>query len=190
MHYLYGDSTPSPLKSNFLEFLRDAIDFCVVALKTDDHIADGRARAVRLKEAADAELERLEAFIDGVTGQIASAETGDPASPTAECSNELLALVASTHRSTEHAINQKLARDHANIDAEEDAAREPCVQALEALLVPHDPPDATDVMRLSQSEDRTRYHATLDARAAFGMAWSIDLAIGDNNPFASPVTAG
>jgi hypothetical protein len=39
MEFLYGDSTPSPLASNFLEFLRDAIDFGVFALHIDDEIA-------------------------------------------------------------------------------------------------------------------------------------------------------
>jgi hypothetical protein len=32
MSYLYGDSTPSQLEVNFIEFLRDAVECCVQVL--------------------------------------------------------------------------------------------------------------------------------------------------------------
>src|SRR5207248_2719364 len=53
MNYLYGDSTPSPLKSNFLEFLRDDIDFGVFALLADDRIRLGREQVESLRQKAD-----------------------------------------------------------------------------------------------------------------------------------------
>ena len=43
MNYLYGDSSPSQLTSNFLEFLRDAIDFSVA--DTVPKYAEACARA-------------------------------------------------------------------------------------------------------------------------------------------------
>ena len=35
MSYLYGDSSPSPLESNFIDFLRMAMDFCVHVVLSD-----------------------------------------------------------------------------------------------------------------------------------------------------------
>ena len=52
MHYLFGDSTPSKLTTNFLEFLKDAVDFAVFALKTDDRIKRGQTQAAGLRREA------------------------------------------------------------------------------------------------------------------------------------------
>ena len=52
MTYLYGDSTPSTLRRNFLEFLRDALDFCVYVLQADARIQLGRARIDALRRQA------------------------------------------------------------------------------------------------------------------------------------------
>ena len=60
MEFLYGDSTPSPLTSNFLEFLRDALDFAVFVLHLDDEIADIHERTRATARAADEEIQRLE----------------------------------------------------------------------------------------------------------------------------------
>ena len=64
MHYLFGDSTPSRLTTNFLEFLKSAIDFCVTALHTDERIRQGQAKAVRLATAWSSELRQPGAEID------------------------------------------------------------------------------------------------------------------------------
>ena len=82
MTYLFGDSTPSPLTSNFLEFFRDAVDFSVFALQTDERIKQGRERARALRREADAEMERLGAFVgriaeaidEGVRNHVVSSE--------------------------------------------------------------------------------------------------------------------
>jgi len=72
--YLYGDSTESELESNFLELLRDAIDFSVFVLQADERIKAGKAQIATLSEEATSELGRLEAFTDGVAGAFKSGE--------------------------------------------------------------------------------------------------------------------
>jgi hypothetical protein len=76
MSYLYGDSTPTDLKSNFLEFLRDAIDFAVFVLEADASIKHGHVRIQKNTEAMEAEIGRLEHFIGVVTQSIRAAEKG------------------------------------------------------------------------------------------------------------------
>ena len=62
MSYLYGDSTPSPLKSNFIEFLGEALDFSVHTLQSANRLQLLAKRIVATKEEADAEITRLEAL--------------------------------------------------------------------------------------------------------------------------------
>ncbi len=190
MTYLYGDSTPSQLTSNFLEFLRDAVDFAVVLLQADGRINKGQIRAATLRREADAEMQRLDAFTQVVRGTIESTDAGDPESATAHFATRLVSVVADTHRSAAHGIRSRLAEQIAAIEADEALARDGCVKALEVLLLPHDPPDASSITRVTLSEDGTKYQARLAGRASFGLEWTIDLAIPDSNLWAQPVAVG
>lgn len=190
MTYLYGDSTPSQLTSNFLEFLRDAVDFAVVLLQADGRITRGQARAALLRKEADAEMGRLDTFTQHVRTTIETADPGDPESATAHFATRLVAVVADTHRSAAHGIRSRLADQIAAIEADEAVARDECFKALEALLLRHDPPDASSVSRIVLSEDGTKYTARLGGRAGFGLDWAIELGIADSNLWATPVTIG
>ncbi len=187
MYYLFGDSTPSKLTTNFLEFLKDAVDFAVFALQSDDRIKRGQGRAIALRNEAEAEGHRLDRFIQVVSGTIERADTGVDDSPTTNCATRLLALVVDTHRSASNGIKQRLAEDIAAIEADEAAARAACVKALETLLLPHDPPDASSVLRVSLADDGSRYGATLAGSAEFGLEWTLGLAIPDGNLWSSPL---
>ena len=49
MTYLYGDSTPSTLEINFIEFLRSGVQFCVQVLLAEQRIAEGEVRTRALE---------------------------------------------------------------------------------------------------------------------------------------------
>src|SRR5579859_6135363 len=83
MGYLYGDSSPSPLQSDFLSFLSDALDFSVSVLLADERIKRGLHEAVRLRRAADEEVNRLEALAATVKASLEKAPKGKLESPTA-----------------------------------------------------------------------------------------------------------
>ena len=46
MSYLYGDSSPSSLRINFIDFLRDAVEFSVAVLAADRHVREGADKPV------------------------------------------------------------------------------------------------------------------------------------------------
>jgi hypothetical protein len=186
MSYLYGDSTPTELRSNFLEFLRDAVDFAVFVLDADARIKHGKVRIQRNTDAMEAELGRLGHFIGVITRSIRDAEKGSTDSPTAACATYLEKLVADSERASTTAMRARLAQYVASVDAEEAATRAACFKALETLLAPHDPPDATTVTRVVLVQPG-RYDATLDGRSTFGLAWTFALAIPDGTMWASPV---
>jgi hypothetical protein len=186
MSYLYGDSTPTELRSNFLEFLRDAVDFAVFVLEADARIKNGKVRIQRNTDAMEAELGRLEQFIGVVTRSIREAEKGTTDSPTAACATYLEKLVSDSERASVNAMRARLAQYIASVDAEEAESRAACFKALETLLVPHVPPDASTVTRLVLVQPG-RYEATLDGRSTFGLAWTFALAIPDGTMWASPI---
>jgi hypothetical protein len=186
MYFLYGDSTASPLKSNFLEFLRDSIDFAVFVLEADERIKRGKARIEKLSDETEAELARLETFIRGVMRTIEESEKGSPESATSQCAARLTGLVLETQRATVAAAQSRLADDIARVNAEEASTREKCHEALGTLLAPHEPPDTSLVTRLVLVPSGT-YSATLRGDAAFGLEWESELAIPDGSLFASAV---
>jgi hypothetical protein len=186
MNYLYGDSTASQLKSNFLEFLRDAIDFCVFVLQADAKIKAGHVEIARLGEEADKESARLERFVNGVSKAVHEGEKGEPNSPTAECGARLAGLIIDAHRAAADGIRSSLALAKAKIDQEESAGRDECLEALGTLLAPHDPPNAVSVMRVTLG-DGGRYKVTTEGKAEPALEWTLTLGVPDGHAWASPV---
>lgn len=186
MNYLYGDSTPSKLTSNVLEFLRDAIDFSVFAVQADERIKEGKARAREAEEEAQAELRRLEGFIAVVQRSIAEANKGRADSPTAHCGTRLVELVAGAERSAADGIRKALADRIATLDAQEAAVRASVLSALGRLLAPHDPPEASVALHATLSPSG-RYEAQVTGKAPFGLSWTFDLAIADDDLFGTPL---
>jgi hypothetical protein len=184
MNYLYGDSTTSQLKSNFLEFLRDSIDFSVFVLQADARMKQGRIQIRELGEQADAESERLDRFISSVSRAVHGGDKGEPDSPTAKCGDRLAALIVDAHRASIDGIRQNLADAVARIEEEEAASRDACLKALGALLAPHDPPDSTTVIQLSLGATN-RYKATLDGKAQPDLAWTLEVGIPDGHAWSS-----
>ena len=101
MNYLFGDSTPSTLTSNFLEFFRDALDFSVFALQADERIKRQTERIRTLRKEADEEMERLDAFVASIVKAIETAPKGAAESPTALCSAHLTTMSAEALRAAE-----------------------------------------------------------------------------------------
>lgn len=186
MNYLYGDSSPSKLTSNVLEFLRDALDFSVFAVQADDRVKQGKAKAREANDEAEAELGRLERFIAVVARSITEAEKGSPDSPTAQCGTRLVELVDGAERSAADGIRKALADQIAALDATEAAVRASVLAALGKLLAPHDPPEATVVLE-AVLQSSGRYEAKVTGKAPFGLRWTFDLAIGQEDIWAQPV---
>lgn len=186
MNYLYGDSTVSTLKSNFLEFIRDALDFSVFVLQTDARIKQGHLRVRVLGDESDAETRRLERFITSVTRAVDTGDKGESESPTARCAARLATLIDDTHQASLDGIQKNLADAIAQIEADETAARDACLKALGTLLAPHDPPGASTVLRLGLL-DSGRYSANLEATSEPALEWTLEVSIPDGHLWSSPM---
>jgi hypothetical protein len=184
MEFLYGDSTPSPLTSNFLEFLRDAIDFGVFALRIDDEISAIGERSLLTSRAADEEIERLETLGRAVATSIDQAPKGAVESETSRCATQLTAVSAEAIAVAIASVRQKLERQREHLAAEEATQRDACFKALETLLLPHSPPESAVSVRIERGADRA-YRAWRYGETAFGLKWRIELGIQQSNAFAS-----
>jgi len=183
MEFLYGDSTPSPLTSNFLEFLRDAIDFGVFALSLDDEIAAIHARTREATKAAEDEVERLDELGRAVAAAIDGAPKGAAESETSRCATQLAATSADAVAAATAAVREKLEIRRAELAADEAAQRDACFKALESLLLPHSPPESDLSVRIERGADRT-YSSSRHGQTRFGMQWRVDLGIPPGHPFA------
>jgi hypothetical protein len=187
-NYLYGDSTESALKSNFLEFLRDAIDFSVAALKSDQRIDKARARIEALKVEAARHSADLEAFVTTVTGAIESAPK-EADSPTMQCATHLESLSRDALATFKNVIAGKLQADIAQAEAEERAARQASLAALGALLAPHDPPDSTSSSKIALN-DAGVYEGASEGSSPLGLSWSMSLSAPAGHAWSEPVRLG
>src|SRR5262245_35070359 len=78
MRFLYGDSTPFPLETNFIETLKAVVDAAAARLKVDQVLERGR----EVSSAAQAEAEREAMRLDQMAIALASAlEPGMGAQP-------------------------------------------------------------------------------------------------------------
>lgn len=186
MNYLFGDSTPSTLTSNFLEFFRDALDFSVFALQSDERIKQQKERIRALRKEADEETDRLDAFVATVVKAIEAAPKGAAESPTAKCSAHLTTISAEALRSAVNAVRAKLASEVAEGEALEAAERDASNKALEALLAPHDPPDAATVTRLELGATGA-YEGSVFATTDFGLVYSFALKIPETRLWSEPL---
>jgi len=186
MTYLFGDSSPSNLDIDYIEFLREALDFSVQVLAAHERMMAGAARAVEVRLKGEAEVKRLESLGATLARAIEAFDIGAAESPTAQCSEALLRGAAETVRSAIERVNSGSAGDVGRLDEEARRDREKCSEALGSFLVHHDLPKQTSELRLEQ-QNGTGYAARLYVRALDNLMALIDLEVPSGHPFASVV---
>ena len=103
MTYLFGDSSPSSLEIDYIEFLREALDFSVSVLAAHERMVQGAARAVEVKREGDVEIGRLESLGAVVARAVEAFDIGPDTSATAALRAGLLRGAAETVRSVDRA---------------------------------------------------------------------------------------
>src|SRR5215472_2028590 len=182
MTYLFGDSSPSNLESNFLAFLGDALDFCVHVLLADERIKRGRDETAERVRAAAEEVKQLEALAVTVKRAAEPVGKAQASSALAHCSEAIVAEVDRLLRAEVTSVQAKLEEHQTRLLAQERAEREGCAKALEALLLLHDPPDTSWSLHLERAADG-RYIAHMSGATSFGLKWTVELDVPPEHPF-------
>src|SRR4051812_34827752 len=176
MSYLYGDSTPSRLEVNFIEFLRDAVECCVQVLLADQRIAEGAAQTRVLEAATAAEIARLEKLGALVPKALEGASVGDSASATARCVAEIVRSAAGIVRSAAEAESANLEAAINRRDTEAAVERAVFTKALEALVIKHDLPEMTSQTNIALIGGG-RYACRLHISTEFGLDAAMELEV-------------
>lgn len=180
MSFHFGDLTPAPFTTNFLEELRDAIDFAAALADADQCIVTADARREALRRRADQDAARMEALTRSMTAAADAADKGESGSATGALAAELTKLIAQRREAAEAAAKRKLAEDIRAIEAETLAARADYFPMLERYLLARDPPTASQTLRVELvgvKKDERRYTADIVGRSDLGLDWSIEVAV-------------
>jgi hypothetical protein len=183
MTYLYGDSTPSPLEVNFVDFLRDCLDFSVqVALSTDGLLRQAERGDV-LRQSARSDIDRLEKLGSAVVTAVKSVSTGDGNGPTARCALSIVRTTSDLVRSEVQSVNTALEIEEAKLELARAGERENCVKALEVLLLRHDLPDTRSSLNL-KARATAPYAAQVRTATPLGLQATIELEVPSSHLFA------
>jgi hypothetical protein len=181
MRYLYGDSSPSPLQVNFIELLREALDFAVHLTQAAERVEHGRESEQARAQAAEVELGRLEALEGIVSRALAGAPIGAADSPTARCAAAMGRSAADLVRAESDGVRSRLAAERSRLDGEAAREREGCFRALETLLKKHDLPTTESTLALQW--EAGRYQALLHGTTGFGVESTVEMEVPPSSLF-------
>ena len=183
MSYLYGDSTPSKLEVNYIEFLRDAVEFCVQVLLADQRVAQGRTQTRTLEHATVAEVERLQKLGPLVAKAFEGTPLGAADSATARCAaaiarsaNDLVRAEAITD------AGRPGCRDRQARRAGGAGARRHASRRSRRCVVKHDLPDTAVDVHLAITGG-VRYAGRARVKTGFGLDAVFDLEVPAGNLF-------
>jgi hypothetical protein len=182
MSYLFGDSTPSKLEGNYIEFLRDAVEFCVQLLLSDQRVAQGKAHTRSLEHATVAEVERLQKLAPLVTKAFEGMALGAADSPTARTAGAISQAANELVRAEAIRMRDALDAEIGRRDATANEERESAVKALETLIVKHELPGSVSDLHVMLAAGG-RYGARARTKTAFGLETLLDLEIPANHLF-------
>ncbi len=183
MAYLYGDSTESPLETNYLEFLRDALDFSVEILIADYRVQALQETVDEHKRAAEGELQHLRALSERVN-QVMSEPFGSAQSPAQRCAAQIRQGAEDAIMRMAGQIKQALSDQLAQVSNQVQRERTSPLRAIEMLLRHRGLPDSTSHVEVTLAAGGLGgYSAQVRGRADIGLEWTQVLEIPSSHLF-------
>jgi tellurite resistance protein len=186
MSYLYGDSTPSPLEINFIEFLGDCLDFSAQLVASTESMRREGENGEALRRAAHADTQRLERLAVVVSSAVKDISNGQVDNHTTRCAVAIVRSANDLVRTEIESVNSVLQAELAKLDANALAERAKCAKALETLLLRHDLPHTRRSLTL-KTKAGAAYAARLRISTPFGIAATLDLEVPASHLFGHPL---
>jgi hypothetical protein len=174
--YLYGDSTPSPLTTNFIAFLKDAIDFAVHALHCGSRIEDWKQRAARFTEITEIDVERLRALATESIALLDRATANEGDSRLGRSSAQIRQRISEVVRVEIESAQAAIATETCQAERAAASERRNIAKAIEALLLTHTWPEVVEVIEIG-AENGMHYDARVRACTPFGLSWTAKIDI-------------
>jgi hypothetical protein len=182
--FLYGDATPSPLKDDFIAFLRDAVDYAVEVLRADARTAAAARDLERLAEQTEREIAAAEELATDVARALEGPALRAPGSLAGRCAARLQIEARDLVRSEADAARASVTAERARLAQTASKESEACTKAFEALVLAHTLPDTLGVTVLKLAGGAVPYEALLDSQTSYGLEWSTELEIPGNHALA------
>jgi hypothetical protein len=182
MSYLFGDSSPSPFRINFIEFLRLAMGFSVHVLRVEHQVLLEQTRRIQLEDEMEADQHRLEQLLDRLTKTVDDGSQ-DAAPRVVDCAARIKGTAREVVASGISALSEALAEDRAEIEQSIKLQRKSSLNALEKVLLLYDMPESKDTIRVRLT-DGGGYVALLESATSYGLEAVIDLPIPNDSVFA------
>ena len=135
IHYLYGDSTPSSLTTDYIALVRNVFDFAVEVLLHEERTSTTRVDAANLAEAKEAEVTKAEALVERVLRTLeeepieaAASISGRCAAHIRQCAQDLVRAECGLARAVVTLERSRVARIAVQ-------AHDACARAFERLVV-------------------------------------------------------
>src|SRR5579862_7981645 len=176
IEYLYGDSTPSPLSSNFIAFLRDLLDFAVDVLVEDDRVRAATQEVAHLEAASETEVGKAIELAAKVGRALDGTGAGGSDSISARCAARIRQGAEELVRSETGAARALIGLEKARIAQVALGARNACWKAFEKLTLRQDLPGVIVAPRL-WIEGSSHYVVQLHAHTPYGLRWVLGVKI-------------
>jgi hypothetical protein len=183
---LYGDSSPFPYGFDFLESVRAVIDCCVAMLTSQSTIDQMVKRSSEVERRLQGDRGRFDALLLEVQKAAGKFSVDTP-----RLTEAAAQVVATTRALVDHEREHSERQWNAEIAGATRIVDEACataLQALEALLLRHVPPQTTVGWRLTADDDG--YDGTISLTTRFGLEASFGIAIPEQHAFAKPRRVG
>ena len=187
--YLYGDQAPSPLQTNFLAWLGDAMECCIHLVLAEERIKALRAEGRALDDHAEQERVR----IGGLRALVL--EAADAAN---RLGSESMSELAATRvkvaaqdaiTATLAQLQKKLDADHAALVARDRAERDGCLAALATWIAPHETHEGTWALGV-RLDETGGYTAETRGSTPFGLKWECAIELAADHPMRNPIRVG
>ena len=174
MVYLYGDSSASPLKVNFIDLLRHAIELSVELVRAEHRMLAEEEYRRELRERSDGDATALKRLEDAIARAARDAAPAEASQPAVRCAAMIASAVTEAVKSEMRGVQATLAEELGRIDTNVKREVEVCRTALGRFLMGHDLPEAT--VSLSMDARGAQSQAQVRGRA-FGVETTIELDI-------------
>jgi hypothetical protein len=184
--YLFGDATESSLDSNYLEFLKAAVEFCVGVLESTDTIAALQIETQKRKRGATVEREQLQRVARDIETTLQNCLSKADAPITNKCVHQVRGLSRGEIERSKGAIETGLEGELSRIDKEIRRQRVSNHARLETLLLEHDLPHSRQWIDYRAAPDGSAT-ADLVGTAASQLSWSIELDVPPDHALHEPL---
>jgi len=185
MSYLYGDSTPSPLEVNFVDFLGDCLDCCAHLLISTEALRQEAERGDTLRRTADADAKRLERLASAVSSAVKDVPAIQGDDHATRCAVAIVRSSSDLVRNEIEQVNTTLQSALASLDVARAAERQSCEKSFETLLLKHDLPQSSKGLSF-QMQPNAPYAARLRVSTPYGVGAILGLDVPSSNLYGHP----